>query len=202
MKTLTGKVRAVNRVYGALQRDISKLQSESGIHCLSGCGECCKKPDIEATPLEFLPLALDLYDEGRAESMLEELRNAQSPLCLAFRPFVTNFGGLCSEYPNRGLICRLFGFSARRNKEGQSELVTCKLIKEQQTDQYNKAVDNIAKGKRVPVMSYYYSRLVSVDPSLSDFYPINEAMAKAIEVVLHYYAYRKRRKPTPKKLPS
>jgi hypothetical protein len=44
--------------------------------------------------------------------------------------------------------------------------------------------------------------LVSVDPSLSDFYPINEAMAKAIEIVLHYYAYRKRRKPSPKKLPA
>ena len=74
MKTLTGKVRAVQRVYTKLDREISKVQLESGMHCLSGCGECCKKPDIEATPLEFLPLALKLYDDGKAESFLEELQ--------------------------------------------------------------------------------------------------------------------------------
>ena len=72
MKTLTGKVRAVQRVYLKLDREIAKVQLESGLHCISGCGECCKKPDIEATPLEFLPLALHLYDEGKAEKFLEE----------------------------------------------------------------------------------------------------------------------------------
>jgi Fe-S-cluster containining protein len=195
MSTLPEKVKAVKRVYASLDNAIAQLQQDSGLHCLSGCGECCKKPDIEATPLEFLPLALQFYDEGRAEIALEEIRQSKSTLCYVFRPHVTNFGGLCNEYPHRGLICRLFGFTARRNKEGQSELVTCKLIKEQQKEQYEQVVTDIRSGKKVPVMSDYYTRISNIDPSLTQFYPINEAMVKAIETVLHYYAYRKRRKP-------
>lgn len=195
MKTLTGKVRAVQRVYLKLDREISKVQLESGMHCLSGCGECCKKPDIEATALEFLPLALKLFDDGRAETFLEELQNNKSSTCHVFRPYVTNFGGLCNEYPYRGLICRLFGFTARRDKEGKPEIVTCKLIKTHQEKEYQQAIDNIKNGKRIPIMSEFYTRLSSIDPSLSQFYPINKAMEVAIETVLHYYAYRKRRKP-------
>jgi Fe-S-cluster containining protein len=195
MKTLTGKVRAVQRVYTKLDREISKVQLESGMHCLSGCGECCKKPDIDATPLEFLPLALKLYDDGKAESFLEELQNNSSSTCHVFRPYVTNFGGLCNEYPYRGLICRLFGFTARRDKEGKPEIVTCKLIKTHQEKEYQQAIDNIKNGKRIPIMSEFYTRLASIDPSLAQFYPINKAMEVAVETVLHYYAYRKRRKP-------
>ena len=195
MKTLTGKVRAVQRVYTKLDREISKVQLESGMHCLSGCGECCKKPDIEATPLEFLPLALKLYDDGKAESFLEELQNNTSSTCHVFRPYVTNFGGLCNEYLYRGLICRLFGFTARRDKEGKPEIVTCKLIKTHQEKEYQQAIDNIKNGKRIPIMSEFYTRLSSIDPSLAQFYPINKAMEVAVETVLHYYAYRKRRKP-------
>lgn len=195
MKTLTGKVRAVKRVYLKLDREIAKMQQESGLQCISGCGECCKKPDIEATPLEFLPLALRLYDEGRAESTLEELQNNQESRCHLFRPYVTNFGGLCNEYPDRGLICRLFGFTARRDKEGNPELVTCKLLKTEREEAYQKALNNIKQGKKIPVMSDFYSRMAGIDPSLTQFYPINRAMQEALEIVLQYYAYRRRRKP-------
>lgn len=194
MKTLTGKVRAVKRLYLKLDREISTFQRDTGLHCLSGCGECCKKPDIEATPLEFLPLALAIFDEGKAESMLAEVKSDKG-ICHVFRPYVTNFGGMCSVYPDRGLICRLFGFTARRNKEGKPELVTCKLIKQEQSLLYENAMQRIATGKHVPVMSNYYSRLSAIDPALCQFYPINEAIGHAIETVLAYYAYRPRRKP-------
>ena len=93
----------------------------------------------------------------------------------------------------RGLIRRLFGFTARTNKEGQGELVTCKFIKEQQSEQYNRVAQELKDGKKIPVMSEYYTRMTSIDPTLATFYPINTAMQKALEVVMHYYAYRKRR---------
>lgn len=194
MKTLPEKVAAVKRVYTRLDKEIEKMQKSSGLHCLSGCGECCKKPDIECTPLEFLPLALELYDEGKAEEAWEELQGKKKDLCYVFRPHITNFGGLCNAYPNRGLICRLFGFTARTNKEGQRELVTCKLIKEQQAEAFNHVVAELKEGKKIPVMSQYYTRLTSIDPSLSEFHPINTAIQKALEIVMHYYAYRSRRK--------
>jgi len=194
MKSLPEKVTAVRRVYNRLDKEIAAMQQSSGLHCLSGCGECCKKPDIECTPLEFLPLALELFDEGRAEQAWEELKNQQNSLCYVFRPHVTNFGGLCNAYPNRGLICRLFGFTARTNKEGQSELVTCKFIKEEQAQAFAQVTEELKAGKKIPVMSEYYTRLTSIDPTLAEFYPINQAIQKALEVVMHYYAYRRRKK--------
>ena len=194
MKSLPEKVSAVKRVYARLDKEIANMQKSSGLHCLSGCGECCKKPDIECTPLEFLPLALELFDEGRAEQAWEELQKQQNNLCYVFRPHLTNFGGLCNAYPNRGLICRLFGFTARTNKEGQRELVTCKFIKEEQAQAFEKVTDELKAGKKIPVMSEYYTRLTSIDPTLAEFYPINIAIQKALEVVMHYYAYRRRKK--------
>ncbi|MCC6600157.1 MAG: YkgJ family cysteine cluster protein [Crocinitomicaceae bacterium] len=197
MKTLTGKVRAVRRVYLKLDREIAGFQKHSGLNCIGGCGECCKKPDIEATPIEFLPLALRLYDEGRAEKVYEEIRATDAELCYMFRQNSTHSGGLCSEYADRGLICRLFGFSARKNKEGRPELVTCRYIKEEQAAVYEEAIVKIRNGKHVPVMSNYYSLMRAIDPSLADFYPINQAILKALEVVMSYYAYRRRKRPKP-----
>lgn len=193
MQSLPSKVRSVQRTYAKLDAEIAKMQSKTGLHCISGCGECCKKPDIEATPIEFLPLALELFDNNLAEQFLDELAQANGPTCHLFRPYVTNFGGLCSNYPHRGLICRLFGFTARITKEGQSELVTCKLIKAEQSVAYEAAVSSIKQGEKIPVMSHFYSRMANIDSNLNTFYPINVAMRKAIETVLHYYAYRKRR---------
>jgi hypothetical protein len=99
--------------------------------------------------------------------------------------------GLCSEYSYRGLICRLFGYSARTNKYNEPELITCQIIKTEQTELFENAVEEIGKGVKVPIMSQYYMQLQAVDFDLTrEFYPINTAISKAIETVLHYYAYR------------
>jgi uncharacterized protein len=99
--------------------------------------------------------------------------------------------GLCSEYPHRGLICRLFGYSARTNKYDKRELVTCQIIKTEQAAPYQQAVTKIEEGSDVPVMNQYYMQLHAIDFELTrDFYPINMAIRKAIETVLSYYAYR------------
>jgi hypothetical protein len=90
------------------------------------------------------------------------------------------------------LICRLFGYSARINKEEKKELVTCKILKEEMPNEVAKASDS---GKKLPVMVHYHSRMSSIDIQLNDRMPINKAMQKAIETVAAYYAYRKRRKP-------
>ncbi|MEJ0055716.1 MAG: hypothetical protein WDN75_08745 [Bacteroidota bacterium] len=72
------------------------------------------------------------------------------------------------------------------------ELVTCSIIKTEQYVAYNEAEKKIETGGEVPVMSDYYMQLHGIDYQLTkDFYPINEAIRKAIETVLHYYAYRK-----------
>jgi len=85
----------------------------------------------------------------------------------------------------------LFGFSARTNKYGKKELVTCQIIKEESAANFQKAVEKIDAGAEIPVMSQFYMRLHAIDFELArEFFPINEAIKRAIEIILHYHAYR------------
>ena len=188
--SLSQKVQAVEEVFLLLDQEISKFQGWSGHACKAGCGKCCNKADIEATVLEFLPFAHFVYRQNQSSEWLTRLEAHEGPLCLFFEP--TRAGsGLCSQYPHRGLICRLFGFSARTNKYAQREFVTCEIIRTEQAEAYSETVKTIQNGGSIPVMNQYYMRLHSIDPDLSrDFYPINEAIKRALETVLHYYAYR------------
>jgi Fe-S-cluster containining protein len=188
--TMEEKVREVESVFEKLDQQITSFQSWSGLHCKFGCGKCCFKPDIEATILEFLPFAYYLHEEGKAFDWLEKLKSTDNEICLILNPTQSG-AGLCSEYQHRGLICRLFGYSARTNKYNERELVTCQIIKTEQSANYQQAVDGIAEGKPVPMMNQYYMQLHAIDIELTrDFYPINQAIRKALETVLHYYAYR------------
>jgi Fe-S-cluster containining protein len=184
------KVKEVEAVFQKLDAEITQFQSATGMHCKFGCGKCCFKPDIEATPLEFLPFALHLYREGLAEQWHEKLASSQQPVCHILSP-TRSGAGLCTEYKHRGLICRLFGYSARTNKYERKELVTCQVIKTEEPDEYRKGVELVENDGSIPVMSQYYMQLHAIDPDLTTrFYPINIAVKKAIENVLHYYAYR------------
>ncbi|MBL7849518.1 MAG: YkgJ family cysteine cluster protein [Cyclobacteriaceae bacterium] len=180
----------VTALFEELDSQIARFQSETMLHCGFGCGKCCFKPDIEATVLEFLPFALHLYRQGHAETWYARLKETTSPVCLLLNPTQPG-AGLCSEYAHRGLICRLFGYSARTNKHGKKELVTCAIIKSEQTEAFTSAEERIEGGLPVPIMSQYYFQLMAIDNDLSrEFYPINTAIRKAIETVMHYYAYR------------
>jgi Fe-S-cluster containining protein len=190
MQDLEQKALEVAALFKRLDEHIEKFQSWSTLQCKFGCGKCCFKPDIEATVLEFLPFAYHLYQTGLAEQWLEKL-SEQDAICKILNP--TQAGaGLCTEYPYRGLICRLFGYSARTNKYGKKELITCQIIKTEQESACNAASTKIENEEaEIPVMSQYYMQLHSIDPEMAkNFYPINIAIRKAVEEVLHYFAYR------------
>lgn len=187
--TLEEKVAEVEKVFETLDMEIAEFQDWSGLHCPSGCGRCCFKADIEATVIEFLPFALYMYKSGKAMEWLDKLEDADSPVCRILNPLQSG-QGLCSEYKNRGLICRLFGYSARKNKYGVAELVTCEIVKGQ--DNYSGISARIESGKvKIPTMHDFYMQLYAIDFDLArNFHPINQALKKALETVLHYYAYR------------
>src|SRR5690349_24665094 len=173
---LLEKVRAVEEVFENLDREISTFQSWSGLHCAWGCGKCCFKPDIEATILEFLPFAYYLHQENKAIDWLEKLKSDDSEICQILNPTQSG-AGLCSEYAHRGLICRLFGYSARTNKYAERELVTCQIIKTGQAEKFIDAEKKIEEGMDVPVMNEFYMQLASIDFDMArTFYPINQAI--------------------------
>jgi len=187
---LPEKISAVENVFTNLDEAIASFQATSGLHCKWGCGKCCFKADIEATILEFLPFANYLYQNDLAFEWLDKLKESHSPICLILNP-TQDGAGLCSTYKHRGLICRLFGYSARTNKYGKAELVTCQIIKTEQADNVLKVDQFLEDGGTIPIMNQYYMQLHSIDFELTrEFFPINEAIKRAIEVILHYHAYR------------
>lgn len=186
ISAMTTKVRALHQ---ELDHAISDFQDASGLHCLFGCGKCCLKPDIEATPLEFLPLAVSLYREGIAEEWIDSVLT-EGPVCKVFNE-EQGGAGKCSRYADRGMICRLFGYSARKNKYGRKEILTCSIIKEEQAGSYNKASDAVNADLDIPLATDYYTRLSGIEPDLgSTLLPVNQAIHRALEVVLTYYHYR------------
>lgn len=186
---LRQKVEAVEAVFVELDVHLAAFQSRSGLYCKAGCGKCCTKPDIEATTLEFLPFAFYLYKQGKLEEWYEEKPTDEAGLCRLLD--TSRSAGMCSQYPFRGLICRLFGYSARINKYSMKEMVTCQIIKTEQAENFNLAVEGIHKGEDIPVMKDYYAQLQSIDPDLTwEFYPISVAIRKALELVMHLTTYQ------------
>ncbi|WP_417588745.1 YkgJ family cysteine cluster protein [Owenweeksia hongkongensis] len=186
------KAKAVEKLFSRLDADIQKFYSKSSMRCLVGCGKCCTKPNIDATVLEFLPLAMHYYMRGQAEQKLEDLQVKDS-LCHNFSLTSEEVGsGFCQNYNYRGLICRLFGASAAEAKGNKLKIYTCNIIKESQPEAFQKTTAEINEENFAPVVSHYYRQLANIDPDLArNYYPINEATKKALEFILHYYAYRK-----------
>lgn len=193
LMSMESRVRAVEALFAGLDREIAIFQSESGLGCKAGCGKCCTYPDIEASPLEFLPWAFYLFLSGKAETTLEELKVGNNSICHLYRPLsvLDSNSGRCGDYKYRGLICRLFGFGATRDKMGELRLATCKIIKENQAELYENSKVAMKNGLYVPIFTDYYMNLNQIDFRMGNsILPINKALRAAIEEVLQYYAYR------------
>jgi len=85
-------------------------------------------------------------------------------------------------------VVRIFGSHQQVWKERVGYF---QIIKEESAANFEKAVEKIDDGAEIPVMSQFYMRLHAIDFELTrEFFPINEAIKRAIEIILHYHAYR------------
>lgn len=188
---LAEKSLATLAVFTELQSDTKQFVAESGLGCVSGCGFCCANPKVPASPLEFLPLAFDLYEKGLAESTLilvEKMEEGAS--CVMYRAQSEDGKkGFCGNHTNRGMICRLFAASARRTKYGKKDLIICKVLKEEKAVEYQNTSERINQDMDIPLATAFYSRLEEIDQSLCQQLTINEAIAFALELVLRYKFY-------------
>lgn len=184
---LSAKIRATARIFHEADVHVKKFSMVSGIGCLPGCHLCCINPNIQATVLEFLPLASHLVSSGKHLEMLEKIEAQNEKICVLFNPF-SGSGG-CSIYEHRGMICRLFGFTTRVTREGNPQLVTCEPIKNSL-----KRTPEVKSLAMAPQMSPYYMKLYGIDPQLSVRYlHINESIEQAIQIVAMDTKFRKKR---------
>lgn len=187
---LIKKTAKVTSIFQSADKQINKFKEKTGLKCINKCGECCLKNNIEATVLEFMPAALYIVNNSEFENIYSKLNNNfDKPICIFYNPF-TSDNGYCSIYEYRGLICRLFGFSANYNKNGIPNMITCRQIKQ------NLSFNNVYSFKKyIPIISEYYLKLYLVDFNLSrERLPINQAIKKALDIVMLYYEYKKPRK--------
>jgi len=180
------------RIYRGIDRKITRLQHAASISCPEGCGACCETPHIEATILETLPLAEAVFDCGEEDGVLrlvEEKLSRNDFTCALFLPEENISGnGRCSYYTSRPLLCRLFGFAARRNRLNELEFCTCRRIKEIAPDSVNRSQIGVSAGLRVPVFQESFMRIAALNPAIGfQRRPINLAIKEAIE-----YSYWRR----------
>ena len=178
-------------MFTELETETKQFVAESGLGCVSGCGFCCANPKVPASPLEFLPLAFDLYEKGMAESILTIVeKKDEDASCVMYRPQSKDGSkGFCGNHTNRGLICRLFAASARKTKYGKKDLIICKVLKEEKAVEYQNTIERINHDMDIPLATAFYSRLEEIDQSLCQQFTINEAIAFALELVLRYKFY-------------
>ncbi|MDR7131572.1 Fe-S-cluster containining protein [Algoriphagus sp. 4150] len=188
---LAEKSQATLNVFGELESETKQFASESGLGCVAGCGFCCANPKVPASPLEFLPLAFDLYDKGLAESTLTLVESKdEGASCVMYRAQSEDGKkGFCGSHAKRGMICRLFAASARRTKYGKKDLIICKILKEEKPEEFLLASERINDDMEIPLATAFYSRLDEIDQSLCQQFTINEAIAFALELVLRYKFY-------------
>ena len=180
----------VEKVFEELDAHLQRTAGESGLNCPSFCGLCCRKSDIEASPLEFMPLAAWLYKSGKIDEFLTRMDNPTHNWCVCFDPTASARGEWgCQYYEHRGLICRLFGFGFRLNRESLPVLVTCKIMKTTRAEAVSKAAELAAANpEEMPIFSNYFMRLLAIDPDLAvPQMPINQAIRVAIEKLYFHF---------------
>lgn len=161
----------------------SGLQSQTDLPCLSDCGLCCHNPEVEATPLEMVPMALKILDEGTLEEWYERLQASEGKPCLIFN------GKNCGSYNERPSLCRMFGVAGYYNKQHEVTLSICKLIKEERPEATAKALKEA--GPHTPVMTQWTSQMQALNPILTESRrPINQALKIALEKVALWSQYQ------------
>lgn len=182
---LRRKSKSVLHVYAELEKKNEQLLKNLEIGCVLGCGKCCEYKDISATPVEFLPYALSLFDNGTLEDTFWKIKEQKSEGCVLLCRNGESHG-LCSQYELRGLICRLFGNAAVTDKYGKKQYIGCHLLKErfQSSTKFQDVIDKYA-----PISFDFQTKMELIDIEYGTmFLPINEAIMKALEIV--YYNTR------------
>ena len=123
---LLDRLKRIRQVYDKLEKKQMKFANTFNIACKDGCGTCCEhfNPNITEVEAEFL--AYGLIVEKRDQEVYELLSNVDgdSEACPLYNK--DDVYKHCTVYKWRPLVCRLFGYAASLDKEGNPVYRTCK----------------------------------------------------------------------------
>jgi Fe-S-cluster containining protein len=176
----------IEQLYLEMGETFSGYQKSTGLSCLEGCGKCCQFPEIEASLLEMLPLALYYIKSNNYDDILgrlEMMENASNKTCVFYMSLSEDGEkGFCQAYGRRPTICRVFGVAGTYDKSHNKTLSVCKKIKEKNPETYKQILADLQKTPNVPMISEWREKVQSIDYNLGkDRYPINQALRLMIE---------------------
>jgi len=168
------------------------------LSCPPACGRCCHgfMPDVLPVEADYIAYFLLSTEEetacGIGQSPLLAVSAGDSPSpCPFYAP--DRPGSNCRVYEARPLICRLFGFSGTKTKNGTIAYRICRhmptpLGLTERTLSQEALMRTI--NALPPLMSDFAMEMLTIDPSkASERKPLSEALPPAlaqIAAILHY----------------
>lgn len=179
----------LQKTYEEMTLTFNEFQAKTKLSCLEGCGKCCTNPEIEASVLEMLPLALKVMEEGKLEEWLERAEGEANSSCMLFQGNKESGIGKCTDYNERPSLCRMFGAAGYYNKNHEVSLSICKIIRETHPHESEETLKILNK-KDVPMLSEWATLARSLgEDSINVRMPINLAIKGALEKTALYAQY-------------
>jgi len=187
---LAERLEALAYLYRRSDAAVAAFAEGSGVACPFGCGSCCEGfvPDIVPLEAAYLaaylagvdrPLAYSIAANG-IEARTRDDGRVGCPLYADDRP------NHCTVYEARPLICRMFAFSATRDKRGTPAFAVCRHGTSSGGARSASGEALLeAFGVEPPVMADLGSELASIEPESSGARkPLPEALRAALSRVL------------------
>lgn len=169
-------------VYRVLDTAVAGFAARTGLCCPEGCGHCCSSEKVEATVLECIPLAFELFRSLQAELILKRIeKGGDERRCVLYRPDYTEAGLWgCTQYRYRVVVCRLFGFAGNPDRDGMGRLAMCRVMKEH-TGGWSATIKIDDAANPMPLFVDAGFRITTLHPALGTVrLPINMALREAL----------------------
>lgn len=165
----------IERYYEEMDKENIEFQKKFQLSCVSSCaGVCCKSNEVSVSPIDLIPLALELAESEQIRDIVDQLMAAKNSSCFFWK------NGLCDVYKKRAILCRLFGVSGVFDKHGNKRLSVCSYIKNEM--EIAKAVENAQYAPNIVLWSNKVNNLLpSWDSSVK---PFNQALLYALDKIL------------------
>ncbi len=169
------RIAALDVVYRDLERDTASFATAASLACPPRCGgECCDGfvPDVFPAEAEYLAAWLVVGDPGRAERVAEDGLDGGGRC-----PFQSDAAtARCTAYPGRCLICRGFGFTGFRGKDGRAAFRACRWMGVPEL--------GLPADAAIPTLADYGARVAGLTPG-ENRRPLGEAVRDAVLRILY-----------------
>ncbi|MBP9853573.1 MAG: YkgJ family cysteine cluster protein [Candidatus Omnitrophica bacterium] len=172
--------------YEKLDGEVRTFRKKSKVSCIKGCGKCCENVYLETSTIELLPLALVLWNRPKRDLWLRKLKKLPSEgRCVFYQKSLAGPGqGRCRIYHLRPLMCRLFGYAAKKNKFGNKQWVLCNPLKGLLGMKYVELSYAINKDLSIPSANDYRMKIQQVaSGSEARLQALPDALYDAMSVV-------------------